>query len=185
MPKRHPGRRSSWLPVLVALAATAAGCGGGGSHPTAAVTRQPPNLPAFLQLPVASPSSCPPDTNGTTVGRRSPWVGHVDVSVFVDPGTSAATIRSVRRQLESMPQVRTVYFESQREAVEEFARLYTCSASVPRSAVPASFRLVLSPVTRPQRDALVRQVAQLAGVRSVSCDPSSPCVDVVRHRTAG
>jgi len=75
-----------------------------------------------------------------------------------------------------MAHVKTVYFESADEAYAEFQRLYTCSADVPRTAVPASYRLVLDHTTREQRDTLVNDMRRLSGVASVSCDPSSPCL---------
>jgi len=75
-----------------------------------------------------------------------------------------------------MPEVSTVYHESAEQAYGEFQRLYTCSADVPRSAVPASYRLVLKAVKRPQRDGLVSRIRGLPAVSSVSCDPSSPCL---------
>ena len=68
---------------------------------------------------------------------------------------------------------------SKTQAYAEFQRLYTCSADVPPSAVPASYRLLLNDdVDRPARDALVRRIYALVGVESVSCDPVSPCVNV-------
>ncbi len=179
-----------WPARALALAAAAAclvgsavlvGCGGGSAP--APAPRPAPDLEAFLRLPVATPASCPPDANGTTSGRRSPWVGTVDVSVFVADRAPAATVDALRGRLAEIPHVRTVYVESRRQAYEEFRRLYTCSDRVPRSAVTASYRLVLDDVTRAQRDALVRTVARLPGVRSVSCDPASPCIDVTTSGT--
>jgi cell division protein FtsX len=126
---------------------------------------------------VATPTSCP-HSSGTTVGRRSPWVGHVDVSVYVADGATAAERRALQTTLRRRPEVAHVYVETKKQAYAEFQRLYSCSAEVPRSALPASFRLVLGPATRPERDALVRAIARLPDVRSVSCDPGSPCVDV-------
>lgn len=164
--------------VAAALLAAAAGCGGSSAGGAA---RQAPDLAAFLQLPVASPSVCPPNVSGSTVGRRSPWVGHVDVSVFVQPSTPPARLAALRAELTALPAVRTVYVESQAQAHAEFARLYTCSAQVPIAQTPASYRLVLRAVTRPVRDDLVRRILVMPGVETVSCDPSSPCVDVVRQ----
>jgi len=136
-----------------------------------------PDLAAFLRQPVATPTACGNKVSGTTVGRRSPWVGNVDISVFLEPSATPAQANSLGDQLRGLPGVRTVYFESEDQAYEEFQRLYTCSAYVPRSAVPASYRLVLnSGVKRPQRDDLVTRVHGLPAVSSVSCDPSSPCL---------
>lgn len=151
---------------------------GGGSTPVQ--TRTPPDLTGFLRLPVATPTSCPPSVPASTSGRRSPWVGHIDVSVFVDDAASVAQVRALHGRLAGLDHVKTVYFESRAEAYAEFQRLYTCSAQISRSDLPASYRLVLDQVTRPQRDALVREIYRLPGVGSVSCDPSSPCVDVRR-----
>ena len=156
---------------MVATAVTAAGCGGSGT-----TKRHLPDLAAFLRQPVATPSACGGTVSGSTVGRRSPWVGTVDVSVYVEPSAAPGQVQSLGAELRALPQVRAVYYESAAQAYAEFQRLYTCSADVPPSAVPASYRLVLARVTRPQRDALVSQVRGLAGVKSVSCDPSSPCL---------
>ena len=163
--------------VLVAgtlIGVTMASCGGG-STPVA--RRTPPDLAAFLKLPVATPTSCA-KVPAATVGRRSPWVGHVDVSVFIAAKADAATRQALHDSLVAMTHVARVYTETQREAYAEFQRLYTCSAQVPRSALPASYRLILDHVSTPQRDALVRQIYRLPGVSGVSCDPSSPCTNI-------
>ena len=125
---------------------------------------------------MATPSACSGKVSGSTAGRRSPWVGTVDVSVFVEPSATTDQVKALGDRLRALPQVRAVYFESADQAYAEFERLYTCSADVPRSAVPASYRLVLTPVKRPQRDALVAEVRGWPVVKSVSCDPSSPCL---------
>lgn len=162
------------------LIAATVGCSGGSSAPTTTpATHTPPDLAGFLHLPVATPSACPPSRNGATVGRQSPWVGHVDVSVFVRPGASAGVRRSLRRDLSRPPAVTKVYPESRRQAFEEFRRLYTCSDQVDRRRIPASYRLVLLPVTQADRDQLVRRFRDLPGVSSVSCDPANPCVDAL------
>lgn len=172
---RSTGRRL----VLALIAAALAGCSGSS---TPSVKRTPPDLAAFLRLPVATPSSCPAGSNGTGTGRLSPWAGHVDVSVFVADSADAATRRALYDALAAEPHVAHVYTETRRQAYAEFQRLYTCSAGVPRSAVRASYRLVLDTVTTPQRDALVQQIYRLPGVGDISCDPSSPCVAVGRNR---
>lgn len=167
--------------AAVALLGLLSGCSGGSSPAPPTGPRPAPDLAAFLRLPVASPSSCPADANGETVGRRSPWVGTVDVSVFVADHTPAREVTALRRHLAALPHVRHVYFESQAQAYAEFQRLYTCSARLRPGTLPASYRLVLGPVTRPERDALVRAAAALPGVGSISCDPASPCVNVTRR----
>ena len=128
-------------------------------------------------MPVATPSACPSDVNGTTAGRRSPWVGTVDVSVFVK---SDASLPRLREQVAALPDVAAVFVETSEQAYAEFQRLYTCSAGVPSSAVHPSLRLVLTTLDLVQRDDLVTQLLGLPGVETVSCDPSAPCVDVVR-----
>lgn len=164
------------LASTVVLALALGACSGGPAKaPTA---RTPPDLAGFLRLPVATPTSCPPSVSGSTSGRRSPWVGHVDVSVFLSPTATAPQTRSLGATLRGLAHVETVYFESRQQAVAEFARLYTCSAQVPRSQIPASYRLVLAPVSRAERDDLVRTIRRLPGVDTVSCDPSRPCTDV-------
>jgi hypothetical protein len=160
--------------VVPAVALLALGCGG--STPPQS-PRTPPDLAAFLKLPVATPSACPSTVTGSTSGRRSPWAGHVDVSVFVADSASRTDVRHLRRELDALPPVRTIYFESQRKAYAEFQRLYTCSAEVPARSVPASYRLVLATLTQPERDELVRKVRGLDDVSSVSCDPSNPCLE--------
>lgn len=125
---------------------------------------------------MATPSACAGKVSGSTVGRRSPWVGTVDVSVFLRGSASAADVRALQSQLAALPGVTKVYFESADEGYAEFQRLYTCSADVPRSAVPASYRLVLATMTRADRDALVTRIRAMPPVESVSCDPSSPCL---------
>ena len=153
------------------LATLVTGCGGSGGS-----GRHAPDLADFLRLPVATPTSCAGKQAAATAGRRSPWVGTVDVSAFLDAAATAAQIHDIGAQLRSTPHVKTVYFESADAAYAEFQRLYTCSADVPRAAVPASYRLVLDHTTREQRDTLVNDVRRLSGIASVSCDPSSPCL---------
>lgn len=169
-----PPARLSALGALLAFLLAACG---GGSHP-ASTTRTPPDLAAFLRLPIATPSACPASVNGTTNGRRSPWVGHVDVSVYVAPSATPGQTAALGESLSGRSEVAHVYRETKSQAFAEFQRLYTCSAGVPRSAVPASYRLVLQPIKQSARDDLVRWIYRLAGVESVSCDPSNPCVNV-------
>ena len=91
---------------------------------------------------------------------------------------AAGTLVLFAQLVGQQPHVAQVYSETQQQAYAEFQRLYTCSAQVPLSAVPASYRIVLDHVTTPQRDALVRAIYRLQGVGGVSCDPANPCVDV-------
>ena len=169
--------RATRRAVVVTLLAGLAGCGSGGA-PSTSPARTPPDLRGFLRLPVATPSSCAPSTPGAASGRRSPWVGHVDVSVFVAARASAQTTKELGATLRGLSGVRTVYAESTAQARAEFARLYTCSDRVPAAAVRASYRLVLDELTQGARDALVRRIRLLPGVGDVSCDPANPCLDL-------
>ena len=148
---------------------------GGCGHGTAP-KRHAPDLAAFLRLPVATPSACAGRTSGSTAGRRSPWVGTVDVSVFVETSASASDVSALGTSLRALPQVQAVYFESAAQAYAEFQRLYTCSADVSPKQVPASYRLVLKTLTRPARDAVIAEIRGMPAVSGVSCDPSSPCL---------
>ena len=173
---RGPLRAGCAVLVLATLALT--GCGGG-SKPQA--RRTPPDLDAFLRLPVATPTACP-HRPGAAAGRHSPWVGHVDVSVFVSDNASQRDVTDLAQRLRDDPHVAAIYAETKQQAYAEFQRLYQCSAAVPPNSLPASFRLALDHVTTPQRNALVRRIYRLPGVDSVSCDPSSPCTHIRRHR---
>jgi hypothetical protein len=174
-------RRSVAVTLTVLAVMSAAGCSGGGSSP-AVQPRTPPDLAGFLKLPVATPTTCPADANGTTVGRTSPWVGHVDVSVYVDQHATPPAVRRLGAQLRHLSGVSTVYYESHREAVAEFARLYTCSANFPQATIPASYRLVLGGLTHVDRDAVLRRIVRLPAVGEVSCDPSDPCTSIAGSR---
>ena len=103
------------------------------------------------------------------------------MSVFVATKARPAAVQALGDELRTTKNVAQVYFESAAEAFAEYARLYTCSAQVPKSAVPASYRLVLDKISHAQRDALVRQIAAMPGVQGVSCDPSDPCVNATRR----
>jgi FtsX extracellular domain len=171
------------LAVTAALVAGLAGCTKTASTttPTTVVTPAAPDIKAFLRLPVATPSACPPNANGVTVGRTSPWANTVDMSVFLKLAATSPQRQAVARTLAESPVVTKTYFESRAEAYQEFQRLYTCSTSVSPSQTPASYRVVLTPsATLGKRNILVKRVAQLPGVDTVSCDPLVPCVNVVR-----
>jgi hypothetical protein len=172
--------------ISAGVALLVTGCGGASSGPTtpSLLQRPTPDLRAFLKLPVATPSACPSQANGTTVGRQSPWVGTVDVSVFLHAGATTHQILKTGNDLRSDPLVQTVYFESAKQAYQEFQRLYTCSAGVARSQTPPSYRLELVPTaTLAARDLLVRRLARQPAVDTVSCDPTVPCVNVLPSRS--
>lgn len=170
------------------LVAALAGCGGSGSSgsasdasavlPTIVVA---PNIKALLAQPIAMPRVCAAGSNTTSSGRSSPWTHTVDVSVYAKPSDSPRQLRALGRTLRRQPRVLREYFESQTEAYREYQRLYTCSAAIKPHELPASWRLVLTAgTTVGQRNALVAKAQLLPGVDVVACDPSRPCVDVVR-----
>jgi hypothetical protein len=172
--------------MLVASLLVMAACGSSGSTgalPSSGVAGEtPPDLAKFLQLPVATPSACPSNVSGSTDGRASPWVGHVDVSVFVSTSAGPATVTKLGATLRRNPLVDKVYFESRAQAYAEFQRLYTCWTSVPRTQTPASYRVVLvATATLLARNALVQRLVNSPEVDSVSCNPTVPCTNI--HRT--
>jgi hypothetical protein len=166
--------------MLAALALT--GCGKSPSAPTSPPgVRAAPHLAAYLRLSVATPSTCTSEDASTFEQRRSPWVGTVDVSVYLATSAKPAAINRIGRMLHRAEIVEHTYFESRDEAFKEFQRTYTCWEQVPRSQIPASYRAVLLPTTTiTQRNALVAALVRQTGVDSVSCDPSLPCTDIVR-----
>jgi FtsX extracellular domain len=169
--------------LLLCLAVLATGCGSSGSAGTSGVVIQPsaPRIKAFLKLPVATPSKCPSNVSGTTSGRISPWVGHVDISVFLAAHVSASRVASLGAGLRGNPAVLRVYYESKTEAFAEFQRLYTCSVGTPHSQVPASYRVVLKQgTTVAARNRIVGTTVREPGVETASCDPGNPCVDIVQ-----
>jgi hypothetical protein len=174
-------RRPRSLGLLAAVAAIAlAGCGGGSSagKDLDAVSSPAPNFQAFLRLPVATPSACPSNVNGTSDGRTSVWAGRVDLSVFMSPSATTTQTLAIGNTLrtDSRVQSQSVYFETRQQAYEEFQRLYTCWAGVPRSQTPASYRVDLkSTVSITARNALVFTVSRLPGVDYVACNPLIPC----------
>jgi hypothetical protein len=173
-------RRLLLVLTAAAIALTLSGCGGGSSasdpNPSV-VSSAAPNFQAFLREPVATPSACPSNVSGTTDGRTSVWAGRVDLSVFVSPTASAAATRAIGTALRADSRVKTIYFETKQQAFEEFQRLYTCWAGVPRSATPASYRVDLdSTVSLAERNALVTTISRLPDVDTVACNPVVPCI---------
>jgi len=172
--------------VFLATLVVATGCGGSGSTPSALSSptgETPPDLAKFLQLPVATPSACPSNVSGSTVGRASPWVGHVDLSVFISTSATKPEVAHLAATLNGAPLVHKVYFESQDEAYQEFQRLYTCWTSVSKSQTPASYRVVLvGTATLIERNDLVQRLVNIDGVDSVSCNPTVPCTTI--HKTS-
>jgi hypothetical protein len=175
--------------VLTACLALAAACGGTSGTPTVTGSAQipgqsAPNLAKFLQLPVATPSACPSNVSGSTDGRSSPWVDTTDVSVFLKTSDTVRDAAKVGHVLHTSRVVDKVYFETQHQAYEEFQRLYTCWTSVPESQTPASYRIVLTPITTLlERNALVQRLVNLPEVDSVSCEPTVPCTNIVRTKS--
>jgi hypothetical protein len=174
------------LTAAAATALVATGCGhSSGTTDQPLSTTRVPNLRAFLQLPAATPSSCPSGVPASGTGRQSPWVGRIDISVFVKSAATPRAVQRLGRFLRHGRLVDTVYFESKSQAYAEFQRLYTCWSAVPPSQTPASYRVVLLPnVSFGARNAFVAKVLQQPGVATASCDPTVPCVDVVKSAEA-
>jgi hypothetical protein len=175
------------ITAVVALVALVAGCGGSpATTPEASngvTAGSAPDLAKFLTLPVATPSACPSNVSGSTDGRSSVWVGSIDISVFVSTSASAKQTATLGHLLRADHLIHKVYFESQHQAYEEFARLYTCWTSVKQSQTPASYRVVLTPIaTLLERNALVQRLVNLPDVDSVSCEPTVPCTTIVRTK---
>jgi hypothetical protein len=166
---------------LAAMAVLASGCGGSSSNPNPSVVASAaPNLSAFLRLPVATPSACPSNVSGSTDGRTSVWAGRVDLSVFVSQSATTGQTLKLGDLLRSNSLVADVYFESKKQAYEEFQRLYTCWTSVPQSQTPPSYRVVLTPIaTLLERNVLVQRLVNLPDVDSVSCEPTVPCTNIL------
>lgn len=179
-------RRIRVVAAATTLAALAAACGGGSSPAKVTPgTRTAPNLDAFLKLPVATPSVCPANVSGSSDGRASPWVGHIDLSVFLTVGAPTPTVPKIQAAITREPFVAKIYYESSAQAYAEFQRLYTCWSEVPRSQTPASLRVVLKPTAAiAQRNTLVAQLLKTPGVDTVSCDPSLPCTTIVNSASA-
>lgn len=176
------------LLTLTACLVLAAACGSASSPATSGssagvASETPPDLAQFLQLPAATPSACPSNVSGSTDGRSSPWVGHIDLSVFVATSATSREATQLGKLLRANALVHKVYFESQRQAYKEFQRLYTCWAAVPASQTPASYRIVLTPIaTFLERNALVQRLVNLPAVDSVVCEPTVPCTNIVRTK---
>jgi hypothetical protein len=168
------------LALVGGLLITATGCGSGSSPHVSPSARPTPNLARFLALPVATPSACPATQNATTIGRTSPWLGTVDLSIYLTRSATRQDRTAVARELHRQPVVTATYFESRSTAYREFQRLYTCWAAVRRSATPASFRVVLAQgVPERQRNQLIADLLRRPGVDTVSCAPTLQCSGVV------
>jgi FtsX extracellular domain len=165
--------------TLTAVACSSSSSSGAKSKPLI----QPPNIQALLRLPVATPSVCPSNVNGTTIGRASPWE-YTDISLYMTPHASTKDNLVVTRELKTSPYVTAIYFETARQAYAEFQHLYTCWAAVPRSQTPSSYRVNLKTTTQiSQRNALVEQLLTLPGVDTITCPAVESCVSVVEGQT--
>lgn len=166
--------------ALLLVAGCASSSGGGAPSPLSRIHGSP-DLAGLLAQPAASPSVCPSNRNGTSTGRASPWVGTVDVSIYLKRADTPAQVRAVGATLRRDPLVARVYFESAHEAYREFQRLYTCWSQVRAGDLPASYRIVLvKGATIGERNTLVARLQRDPAVTLVACDPSAPCVAVVR-----
>lgn len=75
------------------------------------------------------------------------WYGKIQVSVFLTQNVTPAERASIHQQLAAMPQVQTIYYESQQEAYQHFKEQFANSPDMLRnvtpSALPQSYRVKL------------------------------------------
>jgi cell division transport system permease protein len=73
--------------------------------------------------------------------------GGVEVSVFLEKNVSISQQQHIGELLTQMPEVKSIHFESQQEAFENFKRLYSnqpiLTENVSADALPSSFRVKL------------------------------------------
>jgi cell division protein FtsX len=111
-------------------------------------------LPAYLAgrpaggarpLPATGGSSAPDVAGAATLGGY--WFGKADAAVFLRLDVTTARREAIRRRIQSLDVVDTVYFESQAEAWARLQELYRSKpgawAKVDPAALPESFRVRL------------------------------------------
>ncbi|MDQ1703970.1 MAG: cell division transport system permease protein [Frankiaceae bacterium] len=98
------------------------------------------------------------------------WYGKIEVSVFLDKAVTQPERDAIRQELVQLPQVQSVFYESQHQAYlrfkEQFKQEKALVANTDESALPESFRVKLHD---PKKFAIVASaVAQLPGVDQVA-----------------
>lgn len=75
------------------------------------------------------------------------WFGKIEVSVFLTKDVTQAQREAIRQQLEDLPQVERVFYESQEEAYQRFKEQFKTSPALVENtspdALPESFRVKL------------------------------------------
>jgi cell division transport system permease protein len=97
------------------------------------------------------------------------WYGKIDVSVFLDQNVTQAQRDTILHDLETLPGVERVYYESQAQAYQRFKQEFASSPDLvnntPESALPESYRVKLY---NPQRfDIVTSAMANEPGVQDV------------------
>lgn len=154
------GGRTSWHVVGVSLAAlVVAGCSSASDTRDAA---QSPAVPGSSSTgSTQSPSSGRPSASATGTKPQDPWLGKADVSVFlcidVDPPTGGCAggeatdsqRDEIRAELERLPEVAAVFYESSDEAYRRFKSQDSMLAdSVTPDQMPDSYRVKLKDPSR-------------------------------------
>jgi cell division transport system permease protein len=98
------------------------------------------------------------------------WFGKIEVSVFLQDGISQPDRDAIRTELQNLPQVETVYYESKDQAYERFKQQFAQEkqlvANTDRDALPESFRVKLYD---PKKYGIVASaVSQMPGVDQVA-----------------
>ncbi|HVM12285.1 MAG TPA: permease-like cell division protein FtsX [Actinomycetota bacterium] len=98
------------------------------------------------------------------------WGSKVEVSVFLREDASGDEIQALTREIEGLPEVQQVFFESKQQAYQRFQRLFRDSPAlvenVDPESMPQSFRVKL---VDPEQFSVIR--ARLAG---------QPAIDEIR-----
>jgi cell division transport system permease protein len=98
------------------------------------------------------------------------WFGKIEVSVFLQDGITQPDRDAIRSELQNLPQVETVYYESKDQAYERFKQQFAQEkqlvANTDRDALPESFRVKLYD---PKKYGIVASaVSQMPGVDQVA-----------------
>jgi cell division transport system permease protein len=98
------------------------------------------------------------------------WFGKIEVSVFLTKDVTQPERDAIRAELQHLPQVQTVFYESQAQAYkrfkEQFRNVKALVQNTPESALPESYRVKLY---NPKNYAIVASaVSQMPGVDSVA-----------------
>jgi cell division transport system permease protein len=98
------------------------------------------------------------------------WFGKIEVSVFLQDGISQPDRDAIRTELQNLPQVETVYYESKAQAYERFKQQFAQEEQLVENtdpdALPESFRVKLYD---PKKYGIVASaVSQMPGVDQVA-----------------